>query len=79
MTQHDRGVANLAELVDRYQRALNVMEGITREAEGRPDWRFLQSRVRELENRIQALCEGAQVAMFERQGFYAPQRKAGAA
>lgn len=78
MSSHNHNVIGMAEMHDRMTRALNLMEQMTRECEGKPNWSFLQSRARDLEARIAALCEDTQVQLFDRHGFYARRAKGAA-
>lgn len=73
-------VQQLAALFARLDQAHRLLDHVAREG-GRPgaDWRFLDSRMRDLETRIGAICEDAQVLLLDRLGYSQPKRKVGAA
>lgn len=72
MSRHIDNVVLLGTLLERFETALNILTQVVKEAEGRPQWSFLQSRMTDLEARIGRLCEDTQVALFHKAGVYAP-------
>jgi len=81
LAKHTPTPVSLQTLYCRLDAAIALLDQMACEgSQGRKcDWRFLSSRMSALEDRIAAIADDMQLALYEQKGFYLPTTTKGAA